>query len=42
MVTLAVSNENGNMNVQDAGAPMLIEIPKKVPSPPIKGKSPPI
>ena len=42
MITLSLSNENGDMDVQDAGAPMLIEIPKKVPSPPIKGKSPPI
>ncbi len=30
------------MDVHDTAEPMIIDIPKKIPTPPIKGKNPPI
>ncbi len=40
-VSISTRNENGPMNVNNLSNPIIIELPKKIPSPPAKGRNGP-
>ncbi len=38
MVSISTRNEDGPMDVNNLSSPIIIELPKKTPSPPAKGR----